>query len=429
MSGVRCQVSGVRCQVSGVRCQVSENTARRNGEHQQSAVLIACQGWFHEQVGGSAKIATDLAVYLAEQGWRVCYVCGTEDRKPVAPTVEQGVELWRYPRPCAPSPHPANALGNVMGTYRQVRRILRQTPLVCVNGHTPLQFLGASLAAGRKAARQVYSVHSPFADEIECNRTSGRAGFRQRVVGRIARSIEGVNCRRAGVVHCLSRFTVASLARQYGQGVESKSVVAPGWVDLQRFRPCDDISATRAALGPPWRTEKPVFFTVRRLEARMGLEPLVEAVKMLVDRRLGFRLLIGGAGSLEQTLKRRIHESGLEETVYLLGRIPDDELPRCYAAADCFVLPTRALECFGLIVLEAYACGVPVIATPVGAIPELVAEHGIQWLTRDITAEAIAERMAAFLKGELAGDRHVLRSLAARWGSDRGLERLAGILV
>ncbi len=52
MSGVRCQVSGVRCQVSGVRCQVSENTARRNGEHQQSAVLIACQGWFHEQVGG-----------------------------------------------------------------------------------------------------------------------------------------------------------------------------------------------------------------------------------------------------------------------------------------------------------------------------------------------------------------------------------------
>ena len=92
-------------------------------------------------------------------------------------------------------------------------------------------------------------------------------------------------------------------------------------------------------------------------------------------------------------------------SIFLLGKISEHELPLTYAAADCFVLPTRALECFGLIVLEAFACNTPVIATPVGAIPELMGKYANQgWLCADISAPAIAERMKAFLKGELNTD-------------------------
>src|SRR5262249_40901914 len=64
---------------------------------------------------------------------------------------------------------------------------------------------------------------------------------------------------------------------------------------------------------------------------------------------------------------------------------------------DCFVLPTRELECFGLVIVEAFASGTPVIATPIGAIPELMAPAP-EGLARDNSPEALGERILAFLR-------------------------------
>ncbi len=391
--------------------------------------LIAAHASANEQFGGAFKVATELAEFLAGRAHRVFYVCGTEERAPVNPQGVNGVELWRYPFPRARSPHPANLLGHVLGAYRLTRQILRQSPPICLNGHGPLQFLGASLAAGKDRVRQVYTVHSPFADEIQANHPSGQAGLRQRMMLMAARSIEGVNCRRATTVHCLSQFTASRIARTYGKSAAEKTVVAQGWVDTCRFRPLADVQGARAALGPEWQTEKPVFLTVRRLEARMGIDALVEAAGILAGQGFEFRVLVGGSGSLEGDLRQRVQQSGLNGTVRFLGRISEANLPLCFAAADCFVLPTRGLECFGLIILEAYSSGTPVIGTPVGAIPELLALQGEGWLTGDTTAAAIADRMAAFLRGGLVADPRQLCELAGQWRAESGLERLSRILL
>jgi glycosyltransferase involved in cell wall biosynthesis len=238
-----------------------------------------------------------------------------------------------------------------------------------------------------------------------------------------------MNCRRAATVQCFSQFTAGRLAELYGRGLNSKIAVSPGWVDIDRFQPVTDRAAARSGLGPAWQTDKPVFLTVRRLEARMGLEALVEAARALCDQGRQFRLLIGGAGSLEARLRQLVDEHHLHETVCLLGRITDDQLPLCFAAADCFVLPTRALECFGLIILEAYACGTPVIGTPVGAIPELVAPQGREWLTAGVESRDLTERMTAFLNGGLVADQSRLRCYAEQWRSESGLGSLARILL
>jgi glycosyltransferase involved in cell wall biosynthesis len=160
----------------------------------------------------------------------------------------------------------------------------------------------------------------------------------------------------------------------------------------------------------------------------MGLIALVEAAGILSKAGYRFRVIIGGSGSLAQQLQSRIAELQLRDQVYLVGRIADEQLPLCYGAADCFVLPTRALECFGLIVLEAYACGVPVIATPVGAIPELVRPQGADWLCDGVEASQIAERMEAFLCGEMMIDRDRLRHVAQSFSTCTGLAALAEIL-
>ena len=405
------------------------HTHGRTASDSRPPLLLACHAWFHEQIGGAFKLATESAEYFAGKGHRVFYVCGTQERAPQNPTVDRGVELWRYPHPERPSPHPANLWGHVYGAYRLTQQILRKTCPACLNGHSPLQFLGAALAAGKKCTRQVYTVHSPYPDELASNRTADKRTFKHRAADWLAWRIERTACRRATVVHGESQFTVRRIGELYSRSVDSKTVISPGWVDVERFRPAEDVAATRTALGAIWQTEKPIFLSVRRLEARMGLDSLIEAARILVDRGFDFRLLIGGSGSMEPRLRQLVSELNLGETVFLLGRVPDEELPRCYAAADCFVLPTRALECFGLIILEAYACGTPVIGTPVGAISELVVRQGQDWLTAGVEASDLAERMSAFLVGGLRADRKILRSFAEQWRSDQALESLARILL
>ena len=391
-------------------------------------VVIACHAWFHEQIGGSFKIATDLAEYLAARGHRVCYVCGTSERAPKNPTVDRGVELWRYPIPRSRSPNPANLVAHVRRTYCIVRKLHKHARIQCLNGHTPLQFIGASLAVGRRSVRQVYSVHSPFHEELQSHWQDGSVSLVRRIAIRLAGALERSNCRRATVVQCLSHFTASLLRASTRSEVNAKIAIAPGWVDIERFRPVD-VAETRKLLGAEWQTDQPVFFSVRRLEPRMGLDLLVEAGQILREKGQQFRIIIGGSGSAEESLRRQIAGLNLQDYVFLIGRIADGQLPLCFAAADCFVLPTRALECFGLIVLEAFASGTPVIGTPVGAIPELVSQQGDGWLAADATGPALAERMAGFLQRESPWERDTLRNIAEDFSAEKGMERMHRLLL
>jgi glycosyltransferase involved in cell wall biosynthesis len=199
-------------------------------------------------------------------------------------------------------------------------------------------------------------------------------------------------------------------------------------VDLEVFQPVVDRAAARAELGGTWEFDGPLFFTLRRLESRMGLDTLIAATDRLRQQGRRFRVLIGGGGPLAATLAVMIRDRNLEEHVFLLGRITQDQIKSCYAAADCFVLPTRALECFGLIVLEAYAAGTPVIASDVAAIPELVRQTSDAWLFPPGDDVELASRMAAFLDGQLPAELDV-RSIAQRYEKNKVLtewEKLLG---
>jgi glycosyltransferase involved in cell wall biosynthesis len=161
----------------------------------------------------------------------------------------------------------------------------------------------------------------------------------------------------------------------------------------------------------------------------MGLDRLVEAVKQITDEGQTLRLLIGGSGSMEGELRAQIMALGLEDTVFLLGRVPDEQLVDTFAAADCFVLPTTALECFGLITLESYACGVPVIATPVAAIPEIVKQHDASWLTSGTSASEIAVTLRKFLSKELEHDAGGLRKIAESYRVEEKAARLTATVL
>ena len=146
---------------------------------------------------------------------------------------------------------------------------------------------------------------------------------------------------------------------------------------------------------------RPVLLSVRRLAHRMGLEALVDAVGLLRAEVPDVLLLVAGRGPLAEALEGRVAAAGLSEHVRLLGFVPDDDLPLAYRAATASVVPTRALEGFGLITVESLAAGTPVFVTPVGGLPEAVSPLSPTLVFPSGEAGAMAAHLAAALSGRL----------------------------
>jgi glycosyltransferase involved in cell wall biosynthesis len=133
----------------------------------------------------------------------------------------------------------------------------------------------------------------------------------------------------------------------------------------------------------------------------MGLEDLVAAADIIRSRLPDVLVLIGGAGRLMSELHAAIHSRGLAHQVRLLGRIADEQLPLAYQAADLTVVPSVALEGFGLVVPESLAAGTPVLVTPVGGLPEAVEDLSPQLVLRQHGASGLADGILRALDGTL----------------------------
>jgi len=130
----------------------------------------------------------------------------------------------------------------------------------------------------------------------------------------------------------------------------------------------------------------------------MGLSNLVEACVKLATQRYDFRVIIGGTGSLKAKLEQFIVEKGLTEFVELVGFVPEEAMNEYYLVSDCMVVPSQELEGFGLVALEAWARGLPVLATPVGGMKELLTCHTPECIAEGIDPECIARRMSWFME-------------------------------
>jgi glycosyltransferase involved in cell wall biosynthesis len=193
--------------------------------------------------------------------------------------------------------------------------------------------------------------------------------------------------RKSDHIVVLSEYTKGKLQQAYGLS-PAKIHIIPGGVDLNRFRPHDDKQSLRNRLGIP--NGHFTLLTVRNLEPRMGLGNLILAFKNILEAKAHVFLVMGGEGSLTQDLKSLAREIGVEDSVKFVGYIPEEELPYYYQMADLFILPTRELEGFGLVTVEALASGLPVLGTPVGGTKEILAHMGPEFLFSDATPDSMA---------------------------------------
>ena len=220
------------------------------------------------------------------------------------------------------------------------------------------------------------------------------------------------------------------MAAELGRPAESIAVI-PNAVDGELFPLLDrDEARLRLRLEGPG----PRLLFVGTPSPRKELERVIDALPALAGRWPGIELLVvGGAGaerSSPRALQRRARRAGVGDRLALLGSRPPEELAAWYAAADLFVLPSQ-LEGSPNAVLESLACGTPVVATPVGEVPEVLVASGGGILAPPSGGGPLAPAIAAALSRPW--DREAMRSwvLQRRW-PDVGaavLEQLRGAVV
>ena len=172
--------------------------------------------------------------------------------------------------------------------------------------------------------------------------------------------------------------------------------VAPG-VDPDRFAPRapERRAGLRSAHG--LGAEHVVLLGVGRLAARKNYDRVIACLPALLARNPNVRLVLGGTGPCAPALEAQARALGVTDQVRFLGELTDAELPDVYALGDVFVLPSRGarkdVEGFGIVFLEAAACGLPAVATRSGGIEDAVVDDVTGLLLPEDEPEALARAL------------------------------------
>lgn len=189
-----------------------------------------------------------------------------------------------------------------------------------------------------------------------------------------------------------ARTELDNLLLDYYASSEKISLIPCG-VDLEQFRPLDR-TAARAAIG--LAQNDPVALYVGRFAPLKGLDLLLAAVARLKKCLPNLKLLVAGGDGRRSTgtldLIEQAKHLGIRRQVSFVGRVEHDDLPNYYNAADLLVVPSH-YESFGLVVLEALACGTPVAATRFGAAETVLQHDHNGAIIASPDADSVAEAM------------------------------------
>jgi glycosyltransferase involved in cell wall biosynthesis len=314
---------------------------------------------------GNADPALNLATALKARGHAVWFACVPGDaleahvRESGVPLVE-GLSLERTTWPW-----------RIVAQVRGLGQALRRLEIDVVHAHQTHDHWLSVVGRRGTPARTVRTVH---------HRRAVHGGLATRWL--------------LDRTHALVAVSEGIATRLGAVGVPwGKVTIVPGAVDTQRFTPDADGRPVRAELG---LGEAPVVGCVSRLVPGRGHEALLRAMALLHERLPEARLVLVGRGEHQPVLENLVRQLGLESAVVFAGyRGPD--LPETLAALDCAVLLGAGSEESCRAVLEAMAVGRPVVAAPVGAIPEAVVDGETGWLVEPV-AGAVASRLETALR-------------------------------
>jgi D-inositol-3-phosphate glycosyltransferase len=239
--------------------------------------------------------------------------------------------------------------------------------------------------------------------------------------------VEGEIAQQADLLIASTADEAGDLVRSYKADPEHIYVVPPG-IDLATFQPLDRADARQKIGYGPGR----LLLFVGRLERLKGVDVAIKALALLRDRdHDDLRLIVlgedvrDGDESEKERLKSVATSLGVRDRVDFLGSVAHHELPYFYAAADAVVMPSYS-ESFGLVALEAQACGRPVVASGVSGLRSVVRDDVSGYLIEGHDPALYAERIGRLLADPELAQQMGLRGrlLAQRFSWTRTADRL-----
>ncbi|MCX8153045.1 MAG: glycosyltransferase family 4 protein [Candidatus Bathyarchaeota archaeon] len=303
-----------------------------------------------------------------------------------------------------------------ISSFKTFLEAVKSSDLIHVHGHPYLSSLIGAKIAKEYGKPVVLTQHNTFI-EYENSLWDHAEWLNDCLIGR-------ETLKAADKIVVVSRATqdyVLSL------GADPKRIrVLHNGVDIDHFKPLAGVKEEmRKKLGIPKSVT--VVLTVRRIVYKNGVDTLIESAEKAIQKNPHLVFLVVGKGPDFAKVKEKIAQLRLQEKFRLIGFVSDDELPLCYNASDFFVLPSKSGEGLPLVALEAMACGLPVIATNVGGIAEIVkGEYGK--LVPPDSPEILAEAILEFSGREWNTLRKELRfMIEQKYSWDKNVEKLVEI--
>jgi 1,2-diacylglycerol 3-alpha-glucosyltransferase len=335
---------------------------------------------FAPQVNGVANAVRNFDRMLSKGGQVVKVF--TEGRSPGA-TIMDGAEVYRY-RAFTFLPYPEFEYSvDVIGP---VRDAVRFKPDV-VHAHTPF-VMGycAWRTARRLKVPLIGTFHTPVDEYVVY--LAKRFAFNRRILRRIARAYQNWFYKKCDVI-----IVPAGSAAGYLDVKDKRIEVVSNGLDLKRYG-----RAGREEFREKFGLRgSPVILHGGRLSFEKRIDGVIKAMPLVLEAVPEAKLLIVGRGPARKSLDALVEKLGLQKSVVFSGYVSDEDFPKAFAAADVLAL-NSPVETQSLIVLEAFATGVPVVGADAGAIPDAVVpgENGYLFKTDDI--DAMAGHMIQILK-------------------------------
>lgn len=344
---------------------------------------------YHPSLGGVEELCRQLAHEYRRRGWKVCVLTNRWPRSLPAVEEIEGIPVFRVPMRAPGAGLKSEVTFRLTSRFvqRQVARILReqQTSLIHV------QCVGCNAHYARKAARTlrlplVVSLQGELS--MDATRLFERSAF--------ARQTMREALSEADYVTACSGQTLAEAQDFLGKPFPAESRVVHNGIRMADF-----------AGVVPFQHTRPYVLAIGRHVPQKGFDVLLRAMSLLWhEGRRNLDLILAGDGPESAELKRLAGELGLAERVVFAGRADRPATAALFAGCELFVLPSRH-EPFGIVNLEAMACGKPVLATATGGVPEIV-QHGVTgWLVPPEDPAAMARGIS-----DLMDDSSLRRALS-----------------
>jgi glycosyltransferase involved in cell wall biosynthesis len=342
--------------------------------------------FFPPHIGGIEKVAEEQGRGLARSGYQVFVLTSKTDKQTIN---HKGVKVFSYSvlnlAEMFGVPYPVLSFE----AYKRFVEVIRKCDIVHAHGHGYMSSYIACKVAKKHEKPFILTQHNTFIDYRSWLNVVEHVN--DWTVGRLV-------LKDSDRVIVVSRKTMEYVLK-LGADASRTSVMYNG-VDTNFFSPMNK-EECRDKLGLP--KNRTLVLTVRRLVYKNGLDTLIQSTSLLARDHPGLLFIVAGKGPNRNLIEKRVRELRLEGNIKLAGFVPERLLPYYYNAADYFVVPSSSGEGLPLVLLEAMACGLPVIATIVGGIPEIIENMVNGFLVPPRNPKAMAETISTLLSNKELG--------------------------